>query len=504
MLATGQASDTKSSGSKPSKQTANTVAEGHPAEPANFVSAKGFVLEDSTPVRLRLNRPVSSADSHVGDTVDFEVLQDISVNGTLVIPKGWLAFGTVAKAEPKKRAARGGRVEIKIEYVRLFDSERAPLRAVQGGKGGGHIGAMTAGIAVSGVLFFPAAPFFLFMHGKDITIPKGAEVTGYINGDVALDIAKFQKSNLTPAGPAASDSDREPDAADPAELPTESSPHGADLKVRGLILRHAYTNEYFALSYPLPPEWVAETEFVRNRLASEKQLQDANLLLAAVHIPQYTAESDSSFTVLALNRSAQANTDNCRQYLDTLATSLRASRAGKRKGEMSEYTVAGREFSRVNFDYWSGTSDRAVICSPARDFLLLWKIEGSSWRSVDEAAATIYAIVPWDRAEPSELSKTLAKVHLSQKDSFGLLLRKVRPVYPAEARNNHIEGAVRMQVEISKTGDVETLDLLEGPIELAMSAVTAVRQWKFRPYVQNGEPVPVSTVIVVKYSLGAS
>jgi hypothetical protein len=90
MLATGQASDTKSSGSKPSKQTANTVAEGHPAEPANFVSAKGFVLEDSTPVRLRLNRPVSSADSHVGDTVDFEVLQDISVNGTLVIPKGGL------------------------------------------------------------------------------------------------------------------------------------------------------------------------------------------------------------------------------------------------------------------------------------------------------------------------------------------------------------------------------------------------------------------------------
>ena len=171
---------------------------------------------------------------------------------------------------------------------------------------------------------------------------------------------------------------------------------------------------------------------------------------------------------------------------------------------MSEYTVAGREFSRANFDYWSGTSDRAVICSPARDFLLLWKIEGSSWRSVDEASSTIYAIVPWDQAEPSELSKTLATVHLSQKDSFGLLLRKVRPVYPAEARNNHIEGAVRMQVEISKTGDVETLDLLEGPIELAMSAVTAVRQWKFQPYVQNGEPVPVSTVVVVKYSLGAS
>jgi TonB family protein len=171
---------------------------------------------------------------------------------------------------------------------------------------------------------------------------------------------------------------------------------------------------------------------------------------------------------------------------------------------MSEYTVAGREFSRANFDYLSRTRDRAVICSPTRDFLLLWKIEGSYWESVDEAASTIYAIVPWHRAQPSESANTLGKVHISQSDSLGLLLRKVHPVYPAEARDNHIEGAVRMQAEIGKTGDVETLELIEGPIELAVSAVTAVRQWKFRPYIQNGEPVPFSTVVVISYTLGAS
>jgi len=495
LVATGQGNNTESSGSKPSKQTANTVAAADPAGPENFVTAKGFVLEDSTPVRLRLNRPVSSADSHVGDTVDFEVLQDISVNGTLVIPKGWFAFGTVTKAEPKKRAARGGKVEIKIEYVRLLDSERAPLRAVQGGKGGGHVGAMTAAIAVSGVLFFPAAPFFLFIHGKDITIPKGAEVTAYINGDVALDITKFQKTNLSPAWPAALNSDREPDATDTAGQSTESSAHG-----------YTYTSQYFALSYPLPPEWVLETELVRNRLTSEKQLQDAALLLAAVHIPQDTTElrADSSLTVLAMNRSAQADAENCSQYLGKLETNLRASRIAKRKGEMSEYTVAGREFSRVNLDYSAGTSVRAVICSPARDFLLLWKIEGSNWESVDDAASTIYAIVPWHRAKPSELSKSHAEVHLSQNDALGLLVRKVNPVYPAEARDSHIQGTVRMQAEIGTTGEVETLELVEGPIELAVSAVTAVRQWKFRPYVQNGEPVPITTVIVLNYSFGAS
>ena len=136
--------------------------------------------------------------------------------------------------------------------------------------------------------------------------------------------------------------------------------------------------------------------------------------------------------------------------------------------------------------------------------MLLWKIEGSNWESVDDAASTIYAIVPWHRAKPSELSKSLAEVHLSQNDALGLLVRKVNPVYPAEARDSHIQGTVRMQAGISTTGEVETLELVEGPIELAVSAVTAVRQWKFRPYVQNGEPVPITTVIVLNYSVGAS
>jgi len=182
LVATGQTNNSQGSASTSDKQTTNPTALERPAEPSNFTSAKGFVLEDATPVRLRLNRTLSSADSHVGDTVDFEVLQDISASGTLVIPKGALAFGTVTEAQPTRKLARGGRLEIKVDYVRLLDSERAALRAVHGGKGGSHVVVMTAGIVATGLFFFPAAPLFLFMHGKDITIPKGAELTGYIDG----------------------------------------------------------------------------------------------------------------------------------------------------------------------------------------------------------------------------------------------------------------------------------------------------------------------------------
>jgi hypothetical protein len=227
VISVGQTSDSQASSAPPGKQAAPASAPGA-TEPSNFTSIKGFVLEDATPMRLRFNRTVSSADAHVGDTVDFEVLQDISVNGTLVIPKGGLAFGTVTEAQPKRRMARGGKLEINLDHVKLLDSEKAALRAVKGGKGGGHTGVMTAGIVATGLVFFPAAPFFLFMHGKDITIPKGAEVTAYINGDVKMDPAKFQQ--LTPMTASNAAISLNPSSA---KLQVESNPSAADIEIDG-------------------------------------------------------------------------------------------------------------------------------------------------------------------------------------------------------------------------------------------------------------------------------
>jgi hypothetical protein len=224
--------------SKPAAKPADKLVQNPAApvsiEPINVTSPKGFILEDATPMRLRFNRTISSADAHVGDTVDFEVLQDISVNGTLVIPKGGLAFGTVTEAQPKRRMARGGKLEINVDYVKLSNSEKAALRAVKGGKGGGHTGVMTAGIVATGLVFFPAAPFFLFMHGKDITIPKGAELTAYINGDVKLDLGKFQ-----PSAPSGAQQSVVATAATTsasvtsAKLQLESAPSGAEISIDG-------------------------------------------------------------------------------------------------------------------------------------------------------------------------------------------------------------------------------------------------------------------------------
>jgi len=155
-------------------------------------SSNVLVLEDGTPIRLRLGRTLSSEDAHVGDRVDFEVLEEVSIHDLLIIRKGALALATITAAEPKKRMARGGKLGINIDDVKLVSGERVALRAVKDVKGGGHTGAMVGGMVATGILFFPAAPFFLFMHGHEITIPKGTETTAYVNGNARLDARNFQ------------------------------------------------------------------------------------------------------------------------------------------------------------------------------------------------------------------------------------------------------------------------------------------------------------------------
>lgn len=151
------------------------------------VPAPDLILHDATPVRLRLNRTLSSADATVGDSVDFELLDDVSVDDVLVIPRGTIAIATITKAEHKKRMARGGKLDLNIDYVRIANGDKIALRAVKETSGGGHVGAMTGGMVATAIVFFPAAPFFLFMHGKDTTIPKGTEITAYVNGEIKLD-----------------------------------------------------------------------------------------------------------------------------------------------------------------------------------------------------------------------------------------------------------------------------------------------------------------------------
>ena len=83
----------------------------------------------------------------------------------------------------------------------------------------------------------------------------------------------------------------------------------------------------------------------------------------------------------------------------------------------------------------------------------------------------------------------------------GSLAYRVQPTYPSLARAARIQGEVRLRAIIGKTGAIENLAVLGGHAMLVAAAVEAVRQWRYRPYMLNGEPVEVETEITVNFTL---
>ena len=96
---------------------------------------------------------------------------------------------------------------------------------------------------------------------------------------------------------------------------------------------------------------------------------------------------------------------------------------------------------------------------------------------------------------------TPQRVRVSQGVTQGLLIRKVQPNYPPLARQARIQGTVLLQAEISKDGTIENLRLISGHPMLAPAAIEAVKQWRYKPYILNGEPVEVETQITVNFTL---
>jgi len=96
---------------------------------------------------------------------------------------------------------------------------------------------------------------------------------------------------------------------------------------------------------------------------------------------------------------------------------------------------------------------------------------------------------------------TPQRVRVSQGVSQGLLIHRVQPMYPPLARQARIQGTVVLQAEISKDGSIENLRLISGHPMLAPSAIEAVKQWRYKPYFLNGEPVAVETQITVNFTL---
>jgi protein TonB len=83
-----------------------------------------------------------------------------------------------------------------------------------------------------------------------------------------------------------------------------------------------------------------------------------------------------------------------------------------------------------------------------------------------------------------------------------MLVKKVPPVYPLQAKVARVQGTVVLSATIAKTGEVSEVNVVSGPALLLSAAVDAVKQWQYRPYSVNGQPVEIETTIQVVFADG--
>lgn len=103
--------------------------------------------------------------------------------------------------------------------------------------------------------------------------------------------------------------------------------------------------------------------------------------------------------------------------------------------------------------------------------------------------------------EPPTPRLSVQRVRVSSGVAEGLVIRQVKPVYPPLAKAARIEGKVLLQATIGKDGTVENLRLISGHPMLASAAIDAVKQWRYKPYYLNAEPIEVETTITVNFTL---
>ena len=106
-----------------------------------------------------------------------------------------------------------------------------------------------------------------------------------------------------------------------------------------------------------------------------------------------------------------------------------------------------------------------------------------------------------DSGTPQPNQQVPQRIRASAGVTSGLVIKKVSPKYPNKARKQHIQGTVVLMATISKDGNITDLKMVSGHPMLVDAAITAVKKWKYRPYLLQGHPVEVETQVLVNFTL---
>ena len=162
----------------------------------------GARLPDGTRIAVRTMEQLSSATLKDGSQVTFSVVEDVVVDGEVVIKQGTPVRGTIVDAQAKRRMGRAGKLQYTVNETKAVDRTTIRLRALQDGRGDSNVTSTAVTTAAVGVFVPVAAPFFLLRKGHDIVVPEGTRIDTFVDGDHVVGVATGPAAPAFSAAPA--------------------------------------------------------------------------------------------------------------------------------------------------------------------------------------------------------------------------------------------------------------------------------------------------------------
>jgi|HubBroStandDraft_1064217.scaffolds.fasta_scaffold00181_12 TonB family protein len=297
----------------------------------------------------------------------------------------------------------------------------------------------------------------------------------------------------------------------------------------GGIINNVYTNECFGFSFAIPHGWQLSTQAMG---ADGRAMHASKAALILLMIGQHREGSKEGSFENRIALSASESTSfapEVQQFVSNAAHGQINLDREHREIVKDTYSVdyGSKHFSRADYKQTVGDGTRyvAIVYTKFRGYYIGEIITAGSPEELDHAANSLQDI-SFQEDEPNPKcvmrgdeptsgiiggvlsskppqpgSPQPTRVRVSQGVSTGLLIKKVAPHYPEDAKQARIQGQVVLQARIDKDGNIEDLTLVSGHPILAPAAIDAVKQWKYKPYLLNGQPVGVETQIIVNFQL---
>lgn len=263
---------------------------------------------------------------------------------------------------------------------------------------------------------------------------------------------------------------------------------------KGSIQQNTYSNSYFRLSYTFPEGFVPAP--AGDATSAKYRLLQLDSQSRPEHIT-ITAEPASGIGEGDL---LEAATAGIRQQGFT------------QSGPATSQTYGGLTFRSASFRKAreTGAEYLAVAATLSHDYILEFFFASADEQELAnllQSARSLEIQPDWSSGEPIDDSAPAGaprRIRDSQGVQERLLLRHEDPKYPPEARKNKIQGTVQLMIVIAKDGTPQRLYVLSGNPLLASAALDAVSRWRYQPYILNGTPVVVQSLVTINFILQRS